>query len=431
MPDFPRRISSAILSSLSAGVVPRVGLEYIAVGRKREVEASLQDLDNIAGGAAAFRIVAGRYGSGKSFFLQAIRNYALEQGFITADADLSPEKRLTGPAGLETYRELLQRLASKARPEGGALEGLLQKWINSIKLSFIQDGYGANDPDLPKLVEKRIYETVNEMEDLAHGFDFARVLSAYYLAYTNSVDEKKEAALRWLRGEYAAKTEAKALLGTGEIITGENWYDYIKLLAAFSFRSGSKGLLLFIDECTQLAKIGNRQSRENNYEKLLALFNDVMQGKAERLGIYLAGTPQFIEDDRRGLFSYQALKSRLAESRFAREGYTDYSGPVLRLSRLSREEIYVLLERLRDIHAFHHAYESELGDRELSIFLEQAFSKTGAEEFITPREIARDFLGLLNITRNENLNFDDLVYRDGYRVEGYKPGGGFYADFEV
>jgi hypothetical protein len=434
MNGIPKRVSGAILNSLSAGVVPRIGLEYIAVGRKREIETILRDLENIGQGAAAFRFVAGRYGSGKTFFLQAVRNYAMENDFLVADADLSPEKRLAGSAkaGLETYRELLARLSTKVRPEGGALEGMLQKWINSIKLDLIKDGGFLPDED-PSQVGERIFAVVSEMEDLAHGYDFAAAIAAYYRAHSAGEDEKKHAALKWLRGEYASKTEARARLPVGEIIGDENWYEYIKLLAAFSARIGYRGLLLFIDEGVILSKISHRQSRENNYEKLLSMFNDLTQGKAERLGIYLTGTPQFIEDERRGLFSYPSLKSRLMDSRFVREGYADFGSPVLRLTQLSREEIYLLLERLRDIHALHYNYETTLDKRELTAFMDLAFSGPGAEEFITPREITRDFIGLLNILRDDRtLDFDTLVYRDGFTVKGFAAAGeDFYAGFDV
>jgi hypothetical protein len=431
--DIPKRISTAIINSLSAGVVPRVGLEYIAVGRKREIETVIRDMENLTQGAAAFRFVVGRYGSGKSFFLQAVRNYAMENNFLVADADLAPEKRLAGSnkAGLETYRELVHRLSTKLRPEGGALEAMIQKWINSIKLEFIQDGASPSDEDLLPRVERRMFETVSEMEDFTHGYDFAAVISAYYRAYTAGDDEKKHAAIKWLRGEYANKTEAKEKLPVGEVINDENWYEYIKLIAAFGFRIGYKGLLLFIDEGVNLYKISNRQSRENNYEKLLEMFNDVTQGKAERLGIYFAGTPQFVEDERRGLFSYAALRSRLADSRFVREGYVDFGSPILRLTQLNRAEIHILLERLRDIHAAHFGYESVLGERELAAFIDLAFSVPGAEEFITLREISRDFLGLLNILESGGVDFDTLVYRDGYRVKGYGAEGQSYASYDM
>jgi hypothetical protein len=432
---IPKRISAAILNSLSAGVVPRIGLEYIAVGRKREIGTLLRDLDNLGQGAASFRFITGRYGSGKSFFMQAIRNYAMENDFLTADAELSPEKRLSGSrrAGLATYRELVQRLSGRLRPEGGALEGILQKWINSIRLELIAAGCAADGDELPARMEARIFQTVGEMEDLARGYDFAAVIAQYYRAYTGGEDEKKHAAIRWLRGEYASRKEARALLPVGEIIGDDNWYEYLKLIAAFAFRIGYRGFLIFIDEGANLFKITNRQSRENNYEKLLTMFNEVTQGRTGRLGIYMAGTPQFIEDERRGLFSYAALRSRLEDSRFVREGYADYGSPILRLTQLTREELYLLLERLRDIHAGHYGYGAVLGKRELSAFLELAFSVPGAGEFITPREICRDFIGLLNILHEDgDADFDTLVYRDGYTVQGFPPGGdGGWADFDV
>ena len=431
--SIPKRLSAAILNSLSAGMVPRLGLEYIAVGRRREIETILRDLENLGRGAASFRFVCGRYGSGKSFFLQAIRGYAIENGFLTADADLSPEKRLTGSrrAGLETYRELVSRLSTKLRPDGGALESVLQQWIDSVKMNLINEGSSPGDPDLFSRLESRIFEIIAQMENYAHGFDFAAVISAYYHSYTEGDDEKKHAALKWLRGEFATRTEAKALLPVGEIITDENWYEYLKVISAFGSRIGYRGFLIFFDECANLYKITNRQSRENNYEKILAMFNDVSGGRTEGLGVYMAGTPQFIEDERRGLYSYPALRSRLMDSRFVREGYADFASPILRLTRLSHEEIYLLLERLRDIHAGHYGYDPYLEKRELSAFMELAFSIPGADEFITPREISRDFIGLLNILHeNKDADFDTLVYRDGFTVKGFDPAAD-YAEFDV
>ena len=431
--NIPKRLSAAILNSLSAGVVPRLGLEYIAVGRRREIETVLRDLENLGQGAASFRFIAGRYGSGKTFFLQAIRNYAMENEFLVADADLSPEKRFTGSrrAGLETYRELVSRISTKLRPQGGALESVLQQWINQIKMDVAQAGVSPESDELRARLEARVFETIAQMEDYAHGFDFAAVITAYYRAYTDGDDEKKHAALRWLRGEFATRTEAKAHLPVGEIITDENWYEYLKVFSAFGERIGYRGLLVFFDECANLYKITNRQSRENNYEKILAMFNDVAGGKTARLGIYMAGTPQCIEDERRGLFSYPALRSRLMDSRFVREGYADFSSPILRLTRLTHEELYLLLERLRDIHAEHYGYQARLEKRELTAFMELAFAVPGADEFITPREISRDFISLLNILHeNRDLDFDTLVYEDGFTVKGFAPAEE-YAEFDV
>ena len=432
--NIPKRLSAAILNSLQAGVVPRVGLEYVAVGRKREIETVLRDLEIISQGASSFRFVTGRYGSGKSFFLQAIRNFALEKDFITSDADLSPEKRLAGSGnqGLETYRELMERLSTRVRPEGGALESMLQKWIIKVKTDLVGEGLSPAEELFDSRLQARLIETVSELEDYAHGFDFAAAVSVYYRSYLQGDEEKKHAAVKWLRGEFSTKTEARAFLPVGEIINDENWYEYIRLFAAFSSRIGYRGFLVFIDECVNLYKISNRQSREKNYEKLLAMFNDVMQGKAASLGLFLAGTPQFIEDEHRGLAAYAALKTRLAESRFAREGYTDSGNPVIRLDQLSREEIYVLLERLTGIHAGHFEYDRSLGERELTAFLELVFSAPGSDEFLTPREITKDFLALLNILHDDpEADFDTLIREENFRPRDSGNQDSIYADFEL
>ncbi|MDR1506616.1 MAG: ATP-binding protein [Treponema sp.] len=431
--EIPKRISQAVLNSLSAGVVPRIGLEYIAVGRRREIETVLGDLESIAQGASAFRFIIGRYGSGKSFFLQAMRNYAMDRDYVCADADLSPDKRFSGSsgAGRATYRELMQRLSTKLRPDGGALEGLLQKWINSIQSGIIAAGCGPDDPELGSRVEWKILETAGEMEEFAHGFDFAAAVRAYYRGFALGDDGKKHSALRWLRGEYATRSEAKRDLSVGEIVNDNNWYDHLKLFAFFCSKIGYRGLLVFIDEGVNLFKITNRISRENNYEKLLSIFNDIMQGKASKIGFYLGGTPQFLEDQRRGLASYPALKSRLEESRFVRSGHVDSGSPIIRLSRLGNEEIYILLERLSEIHAIHYGYQQWLGEEELRAFLDLALSGPGADEFITPREISRDFLSLLNILKDEDgVDYYQLIRREDRRVHAADPEE-LYANFEL
>jgi len=429
----PKRISQAILGSLSAGVVPRIGLEYIAVGRKREIQTALDDMENISEGASAFRFIIGRYGSGKTFFLQALRNYAMDRDYLCADADLSPDKKLTGSSGTgrATYRELMRRLSTRIRPDGGALEALLQKWINTVQNEILSGGYSRDESGFASRVEWKIRETLGGMEDFVHGFDFASVLSHYASGFLSGDEEKTTAALRWIRGEYAARTEAKRLLPVGEIVTDDSWYDHLKLFAAFSVRVGYRGLLVFIDEGVNLFKIANRRSRENNYEKLLSIFNDITQGRAGHLGFYLGGTPQFLEDERRGLASFPALKSRLEESRFVRSGHVDSGSPVIRLSPLSNEEVFILLERLTEIHAVHYAYEPWIGEEEITAFLELALSSPGASEFITPREIGRDYLALLNILKDEpETEFHELIRREDRRVQAASPET-VYATFRV
>ncbi|WP_068505230.1 ATP-binding protein [Paenibacillus kribbensis] len=410
---IPKRLTTALVNSLTAGVVPRIGLEHIAVGRRAEVEAILRDMENIAEGGAAFKFITGRYGSGKSFLLQTLRNYAMDREFVVADADLSPERRFVGTKGqgLATYRELMMHLSTRTRPDGGALESILQKWIASIQQEvMIEKSLRPSDPALNVEVEQKIFEITTEMQSLVHGFDFARVLSIYWNGYKLADDHQKQSALRWLRGEFPTKTEAKRELNVGVIIDDENWYEYIKLWAEFVSRIGYKGLLLFIDEAVNLYKISNSIARQSNYEKLLTMFNDTMQGKAENLGIFIGGTPKFVEDERRGLFSYEALRSRLIEGRYANQGYLNYTGPILKLEMLSHEEILILLQRLTQIHGQHFGYSSSLTNEDLISFMQTAVGRLGADQLLTPREVIRDFMDLLHtLHQNPEVSFAQLV----------------------
>ncbi|WP_454191436.1 ATP-binding protein [Paenibacillus sp. Marseille-Q7038] len=410
---IPKRLTTALVNSLTAGVVPRVGLEHIAVGRKPEVESILRDMDNIAEGGAAFRLITGRYGSGKSFLLQMIRGYAMDRDFVVADADLSPERRLVGTKGqgLATYRELMMHLSTKTRPDGGALEIMLQKWIAALQQEvMMSSGLRPDDPAMNEAVEMKIYAVTSDMQNLVHGFDFAKVLAAYWSGYKLADEDRKAAALRWLRGEVPTKTEARKELGVGVIIDDDNWYDYMKLWSEFAAKIGYKGLLLFIDEGVNLYKITNTISRQSNYEKLLMMFNDTMQGKADHLGIYMGGTPQFVEDERRGLFSYDALRSRLIDGRYGGGALKTYTSPILKLDLLSHEEILILLQKLRDIHAMHFGYEAQLSDEQLITFMQAAVGRLGAEEMLTTREVVRDFMDLLHtLHQHPEATFEGLL----------------------
>ena len=419
--NINRRESAALINSLTAGVVPRIGLRHIAVGRQGEVNAFLQDLSTIEDGGAAFRFVCGQYGSGKSFLLQIIRNNAMERSFVVMDADLSPERRLTGTngQGLSTYRELIQHLSTRTRPEGSALESILQKWIATMQATTAkEEGLQANDPQLVVAVSERIADILSELSEMAYGFAFANVIDAYWKGMKNGDDALKMSALRWLRGEFANKTEAKRELPVDSIIDDQNWYEFLKLFALFVKKAGYKGLLVFIDEGVNLYKINHKQARDSNYEKVLTVFNDTMQGKAEYIGVFMSGTPQFIYDERRGLFSYEALRSRLADNRFAVQGFVDFTSPVIKLNQLSSEEIYLLLERLCELHSSHYSYENTLGKDELTAFLNTVLGRLGADQLLTPREVTRDFLGLLNILhQNPGTTFDTLINEQGFKVQ--------------
>lgn len=406
-----QRYSTAILKSMGAGVVPNIGLEYIAVGRKAEVEAILSDLTDIAEGGGAFRFIVGKYGSGKSFLLQLARNNALERNYLVANADLSPERRLTGTKGqgLKLYRELIANLSTKARPEGNALESLLQRWIMDVQRRVEASGVSVGNSGFDQAVEGGILETANDMQEYVYGYDFARVLLKYWEGYRTENDELKQNALRWLRGEYERKSDARAL-GVSQIISDDTWYEVIKLLARLSQKLGYKGLLVLIDESVNLYKITNRVSRENNYEKLLAMFNDVMQGRTQYLGIYVCGTPQSVEDERRGLFSYEALKSRLQTSSLARDGFVDFSGPIIRLETLNNEEIYLLLEHLHDVFCAHNKLDSILTQEQMIAFMQMVANRIGAEKLLTPWEVTRDFISLMNlIYQNEGATYDSVM----------------------
>ena len=416
-----RRESAALINSLTAGVVPRVGLRHIAVGRQAEVNTFLQDLATVEDGGAAFRFVCGQYGSGKSFLLQMIRNNAMDRSFVVMDADLSPERRLTGTKGqgLATYKELMQHLSSKTRPEGGALESIMQKWISGLQSTVAKENnLRPGDPALVDAVSDRIADVLSELSEMAYGFAFANVINAYWRGMKTGDDNQKQAALRWIRGEYANKTEARRELPVDGIIDDQNWYEFLKLFALFVTKAGFKGLLVFMDEGVNLYKITHKQARDSNYEKVLTIFNDTMQGKARYIGVFMSGTPQFIYDERRGLFSYEALRSRLSDNRFAAQGFVDFTSPVILLNQLSHEEIYLLLERLCELHSAYYSYECSLGAAELTAFLKTVLSRLGADQLLTPREVTRDFLGLLNILhQNPTATFEQLINEQGFQVQ--------------
>ena len=347
----PKRIAQTVLNSLKGGVVPRIGLPYITVGRKNEIEALLHDVDIIAEGGASFRFIVGRYGSGKSFLLQTIRNYVMDRGFIVADADLSPERRLQGTKGqgLATYRELISNLSTKTKPEGGALTLILDRWISAVQNEAIQETrLSPDDPALAAAADRKIYAVTASVSELVHGFEFGRLLSSYYSAYRNGDDGTKAKVVRWFRGEYTTKTEAREALGVNIIITDEDWYDYLKLFAAFFRLAGYTGMFIMIDELVNIYKIPNSITRQYNYEKMLTMYNDTLQGRAKYLGILMGSTPQAMEDKRRGIYSYEALRSRLAEGRFSRPGARDLLAPVIRLEPLTAEEMLVLCEKLAE-----------------------------------------------------------------------------------
>ncbi len=394
----PARIANILINALKGGVVPRAGLEYITVGRTQEISAILRDIEMIEEGGASFRFIVGKYGSGKSFLLQTIRNYATAKGFAVVDADLSPERRFAGTKGqgLATYKELMKNLSTKSKPDGGALPLVLEKWISGIQTSVRTRGFEEGEV-FDEQVEKEIYEVASSLEGMVNGFEFAKAVVLYWKAYRADDAALKSNVLRWFRGEYPTRREAKEDLGIHFIVTDETWYDFLKLFAAFLVGAGYKGMLVIIDELVNIFKIPNSITRANNYEKILTMYNDVLQGKARHIGFLMGGTPQCIEDKYKGVFSYEALRSRLAEGHFVGEGLRDLSAPIIRLQMLTQEEMYILVEKLLNIHAGLYHYTPAMTQEELVYFLTVEYNRVGAESHITPREIIRDFIELINI----------------------------------
>ncbi len=402
--NVPKRTLNTLMNAISSGVVPRRGLEYIAVGRKKETQTFVNDLDDTADGGGAFRFISGRFGNGKSFMTQMVRNYAMDKGFVVMDADLAINRRITGSKGegVNTYRELVKNTAYRTRPEGGAVEPILQEWAESLS-----DELGGRDAVTLDGVRHIVRQKTADMASMQYYRDFATVLSQYVYSYLT--DQEDDPAIRWLKGEYDLKSNVRKDLGVSTLVDDSDWYEIIKLWTRLFVTLGYKGMVVFLDEAVVLYKLQNKVSRSNNYERLLTMFNDIMQGKSSYLSMYVCGTPEFIQDPNRGLYSYEALKSRLVSGRYE-TGYDNYLGPVINLRPLSNEEIFVLLRTVKGLHEQRYGYTSDIDDRKLEIYLKTVLSGSVSSSMLTPREITRDLISLLDtLHQNPQATFEQLV----------------------
>lgn len=410
----------AVIQSLRAGVVPRVGQHLIQVGRVKELEALMRDVDRIADSGSGFRVVIGEYGSGKTFFLNLVRAIAMEKKLVTMHADLNPDRRLhaTGGQARSLYAELAKNLSTRTKPDGGALPGVVEKFISQAKSEAKASG---------KSSEAVVRERLDHLAEMVNGYDFAEVIAAYCRGFDEGNEQLKANAVRWLRGEFTTKTDARAALGVRTIIDDASIYDQLKLLARFIRLAGYSGLMVCLDELVNLYKLSNTQARNANYEQILRILNDSLQGSAEGLGIVLGGTPEFLMDTRRGLYSYAALQSRLAENTFAKAGMVDYSGPVLRLASLTPEDFYVLLHKLRHVYASGDAAKYLLPDEAIPAFMEHCGKRLGDAYFRTPRTTITAFINLLAVLeQNTSADWKEML---GY-VE-VEPDSGGAADTAV
>ena len=402
-PSIRARERDAIIQSLRAGVVPRTGQQHIQVGRADEVRALIADLDRIADGGSGIRFVIGEFGSGKTFFLYLIRSIALEKRLVTIHSDLTPDRRLhaTGGQARALYQELVRNMSTRAKPDGGALPSVVERFITSAVDEARQAGFKP---------EAVIRQRLASLAEMVNGYDFAEVIAAYWKGHDTGNETLRSDAVRWLRGEYATRTDARAALGVRTIVDDGNVYDQLKLLARFVRLAGFAGTIVCCDELVNLYKLANTKARNTNYEQILRILNDCLQGSAEGLGFLLGGTPEFLLDTRRGLYSYQALQSRLAENRFAKDGLVDYSGPVLRLANLSPEDLYVLLGKLRHVYASGDASRYLIPDQGLQAFMQHCSQKVGDAYFRTPRNSVTAFVNLLAVLeQNPGTSWQELL----------------------
>lgn len=393
----------ALIQSLRAGVVPRVGQHLIQVGRSKELESMLNDIDRISDGGSCFRFVIGEYGAGKTFFLNLVRSMAMERKLVTMHADLNPDRRLhaSGGQARSLYAELTRNLSTRTKPDGGALISIVEKFI-TIAIGE------AREQNLD--VAKVIHTKLEEFHEMVNGFDFAEVITAYYQGYDTGNDKLKEDAIRWLRGEFTTKTDVKAALGVRTYVDDASVYDQLKLLSKFVRLAGYSGIMICLDEMVNLYKIANTSARNSNYEQILRMLNDTLQGASEGIGFILGGTPEFLMDTRRGLYSYSALQSRLAENTYVKGGLVDYTGPVLKLASLTPEEMYVLLQKIKNVYAYGDSDKELVPDDAISAFMTQCSSKLGDKYFRTPRNTITAFVNLLAvIDQNKDVTWESLV----------------------
>lgn len=399
------RERDAVIQSLRAGVVPRSGQQHIQVGRVREVEALVGDIERIANEGSAVRFVIGEYGAGKSFFLNLVRSIALANRLVAVHADLSPDRRLHASDGQarSLYSELMRNLSTRANPEGGAMPAVVERFVTESLRVARERGV---DP------EAVIHERLSDLQELTGGFDFAEVIASYWKAHDTGDEQMKSDVVRWLRGEFSTKTDARKALGVRTIVDDANFYDQLKLFARFVRLAGFGGLIICLDEMVNLYKMTHTQARNSNYEQVLRILNDCLQGSAVGLGFLFGGTPDTLLDTRRGLYSYAALQSRLAENTFASDGLMDYSGPVLTLANLTQEDLYVLLGKIRHVFASGDPSQHLVPDEALTSFMARCKSRVGDAYFRTPRTTIREFVNLLAVLeQNPHANWADLVDR--------------------
>jgi len=389
MKKLKPRERTAIIDSLKAGVVPRIGLQHIQVGRSLEITELIKDFDEIKNGASKIRFIIGEYGSGKSFFLTLATGISHEYNFVSTKIDITTEKVLYSrdKRSQSLYTELVKNFSVKVRQNGEALKSIIESWIvNKI---------GINQ-DIPT---EEINSKLSYIRNYVSGFDFSTIICKYYEGYTTGDVRLMENSIRWLSGEYQTKTEARNDLGVRTIITDENYYDYLKLLSQFIKDAGYTGLLICIDELAVLVRLAS-PTRTKNYETLLKMYNDCLQGQFSGIYYLFGGTPEFLRHPSKGLYSYGALKTRLAENPFSDSLYRDLSGPILELNNLTQEELFAVFLNIRNVFASYDKSKFIIDNIGIKEFMKWIFNRLGADSFLSPREAIKNFVNLLSQIEN-------------------------------
>lgn len=417
--------ASAIINSLVSGVVPKIGVQHITVGRSEEINAFVSSLEDVKNGQSLVKFWIGDFGSGKSFMLHLLNTVAMKQKFVVANADFTPDNRLyaNDGKGIALYSAIMDNVAIQTKPEGGSLPTLMEKWIEQVTSNTAEENNipvtEIRNNKYQELISANIMKTINEITEVG-GFDFGTVVIKYYEGYINGDDQQCRNALKWLKGEYKTKIEARQDLGVREIVNDQNYYDMLKNFCKLFVSIGYSGFMINMDEAINLYKIATSTMREKNYEKILSIYNDCFQGKVTNLFINFAGTKEFLENERRGLFSYHALKSRLETNKYETADIRDLAQPVIRLMPLDHNEIFVLLKKLREIFNFNYKVDIDISDEDIISFMEVIFNKPGASEFLTPREVIRDFLNIMNLLR-QNPHVDKTRLFSDIKVSDERP----------
>ena len=281
------------------------------------------------------------------------------------------------------------------------------RWRHALRGGTVCHGSRERRGEDGTKSQRRHTSKLAHLEEMVGGYDFAAVIARYWEGYDTDNEELKSSALRWLRGEYSTRTEARRDLGVRTIVDDASLYDQLKLMAAFAKEAGYQGVVVSLDEMVNLYKLVSSQARQSNYEQILRILNDVLQGTAQHIGFLMGGTPEFLMDTRRGLYSYAALQSRLAENSFARDGMVDLRGPVIRLANLTPEDMFVLLTNIRRVM---QDEDTAVPDEALTAFMTHCSTRIGDAYFRTPRNTVKEFVNMLSVLeQNPGTGWRDLV----------------------